>query len=203
MVDERLWLDVFSCFWTLLNSHWLLILFFDASCSVVGLTRGSSTQRVVRVLWYREGGISQHFLLPRAQHLYGEDLFLFSVLLWGGSHLPQPLYTIPFFAVVGSPALSTSCPHISCPLSHGNHLLCFFLIAAYTFGLFDHSLSSWASNTFVVMVGKYFRRLQCPLVLEAQKASTGQLPEAGELVYKLSMTLQSSCLGGLQLWMSE
>lgn len=48
----------------------------------------------------------------------------------------------------GKPSPEHLLPHTSCPLSHGNHLSCFVLLAAYTFILFDHILSSWASKHF-------------------------------------------------------
>lgn len=58
--------------------------------------------------------------------------------------------------------------------------MCFLLSVAYTFGLFDHILSSQASKYFCYDGWKILGEVTeaCSLVVEAQKASTGQLPEA-------------------------
>lgn len=58
--------------------------------------------------------------------------------------------------------------------------MCFLLLAAYTFGLFDHTLSSQASKYFCYDGWKILGEVTeaCSLVVEVQKVSTGQLPEA-------------------------
>lgn len=198
-------LDTSSRVWLFLNTHPLC----GSDAAPWALHRGAQYSTLTEWIWGmgQRGRYVLAFPAVSSPTPFRVGFFLFSVLFCSaGSHLPQPLYivcSLPFFAVAGSPALSASCPHISCPLSHGNHLC--FLLAAYTFGLFDHLFLCCTSKPFCFdgweILGQVTETC-CP-VLEALQAGPGQLPEAGQFVYILRVTLLSSCLGGLQLQVSR
>lgn len=136
-------LDASSYFWTFLNTHQLCCDNASPWTLHMGAQYNILNEWILSITVYRITAFpAACSSTPFMRWIY----FYFLCSLWGWKLFATTTVvacSLPFPAVVGNPALSTSCPHISCPLSRGNHLLCFLLLAAYTFGLFDHTLSSW------------------------------------------------------------